>query len=419
MAAFGVEFIGPLSLQAIALREGNCENLSRRLHQLQNLRIEIGETNYATIVRNFVEQKDDELLNDFLCSDLHPDIFDDVTAQNQVLHASMASGDWRTCRLLLASRLPLLKQTTRVVSNGLLKAHLENEDRTSALKLLRDMEILNIPLSASLSKTIFEDVTALDRKTNLGHVDFCVLLCRRLASMGIPVPVSTWRRIILTLGTWRRLDDLEVLCLEIVSPPSLRPGFRPVHKDDLPVPVMEPVEEVENLWGLYIPAETPAGLMQHPLSQLFDENMIRKMISWSFLSGLVFRSDHVSFLLSSQEAFANFHIARAVRLLRALRDQGVHIHTDSIRQAVIAHFAVLFGPGYPTRHVEQKARAANTLSLAEAKDLFDKAWGKKLLPELDALKRWVGGKASVQTKLWAESRRKSGGSEPRLSSVLH
>ncbi|EMR67445.1 putative pentatricopeptide repeat domain-containing protein [Eutypa lata UCREL1] len=413
VAALGIKQIGPLSLQSIALREESSEGVSKRINQLQAHGITVVDSNYLRILLYFVKVKDDELLFDLLQSDFHPDVFDDPQLLARLLETTMDSGDWRTYRLLLAARIIIMQKMTRESANAVLRACFLNRDPRGLFRALDDMRAMKIGIDSDQADLIFQslyDQVRVNkfRPGSLETTTFYLRVCLRLVSMDVPVPVACWRQLLQSLGKQGSLDDLENLCLELVSlftssRSSSRPGFMPVHLDDIPEPMKQPLMGVENLLGVYVPRDLPNTAGLHPLHQIFDTKMIQSLVRWAFQATLVQPPHHK--LLPARAAAApisatatdgpreprDFHCGRAVRLLSLLRDRGVYLRKAQVAKAVTNRLVDLYGTAVHTKEDLHRARANNVLSLPEMKGLLDRAWGTSLglLPPLDELRAQV------------------------------
>lgn len=388
VATLGIEQIGPLSLQSIALRESTSEGVSKRINQLQENGITVVPSNYLRILQYFVKIQDDELLFDLLQSDFHPDVFDDPLVLAQALESTMASDDWRTYRLLLTARVIILRQTARETANSILHTYFLNLDQQGLFRVLDDMRIMNIGIDREQAAAIFELLGFKVRvhrfkPDSIEMTGFYLRICLRLVSMEIPVPVACWKQIVTSLGKQGCLDDMESLCLELASlftssPPSSRPGFMPVHLDDIPEPMKQPLAGVENLLGVYVPGDLPMSVGLHPLRQIFDETMINGIVRWAFVATLSGTgSARPAALINNHnlQRPADFHCGRAVRLLRMLRDRGVFFRKSWVVKAVTNRLVDLYGTAVHTKAVQHRSRANNIMSLAEMKALLDQAWG--------------------------------------------
>lgn len=404
ISALGVESIGPLSLQSIALRAENSENLLNRISQLREHGISVLDSNYYQIILYLARHNDDKLLYDFLQSDLHPDVFDDFNLQTQLLNSANGVSDWRTLRLLLVARLVVYERSAREIANSVLRLSFQQRNQDGVLNILEDMKTSNITLNFEEASYIYEslinDYNYNQRSLTAKPAAFYLSIFRQLKSMDVPVPLSHWRLIMLSMARRGRLKDLERLSVELVDmflkTPSLRPGFVPLHVWDLPEDMKGPISGVENLLGVYIPQDIQRSHSHHPLRELFNTKVITAIIENAFIAhpGEGFRTKHST--QPGQSWYQGSQIAKMLRLLRFLHEQGMWIRFRKVRFIVTNCLVNIYGPGAPTDTAQRLMRASNTLRLKDMKTLIEKAWGRELLP-LDQLAKVIQARKTDAT----------------------
>ncbi|KAI1414263.1 hypothetical protein F5Y13DRAFT_159107 [Hypoxylon sp. FL1857] len=408
IAALGIEQIGPLSLQSIALREGTSEGVLNRIEQLRDKGITIRDSNYLRLMLYLARIKDEELLLDLLNSDLHPDVFDDFELQTRLIASTAKSEDWTTHRLVLVARLIAIEKSAREVANAFAHIHILRKDRQGLAKLLDDMRTMKIPLNQEQTSLIFDSLTTEVKSTFMppDSLYFYLPICRQLRSMGVAVPVRCWKKLLYCLTRQSRIDDLEKLCVELVdtfsSSQSARPGFVPVHPEDIPEPMRKPLSGVDNLLGVYIPLDLPAHTPLHPLRQIFDNRLLGAIVRYSFYSSVDESGKKFPALQINSQRYKAYNGSRVIRLFRALCGRGLFLHKERLATYVKLRLVTLYGPGYPTKRHLQAAKANNNLTLPEMKALLDEAWGEELLPPIEKLR------AEIETRGQEEmSRNKS------------
>lgn len=403
ISALGFQEIGPLSVQSIALREHTPDGLLARISQLKDLGISIPDSGYVNTIMFFAKAGEQELLRALLQSDFHPDVFDDMRLVSRLINASLAKEDWQTYMFLLGSRLVTARQKT---ANELLAVYRDRDDRKGVLRVLDDMWARNISLDANISDDLFNDI--LERvpvnprsgertgQPSLDYdgdrLDFYVTLCRRLASMDIPVPAWCWKTLLLCLGRRGRLDEFHRLSLELVNyftvRQSTRPGFVPVHRNDVPKVIARPLKGVKNLIGVYLPMEIPVSIPMHPLAQIFDKKMRNSIIRWSFRQ-LPAMSRRKPLLYLEKRRKQDTVLGRAISLVRYLHDRGLDVAPASVQKMLVIRLAELYGHARPTKRNHAAARRTGVMALRQMKMLCDEAWGEELLPEFDELTRRI------------------------------
>ncbi|KAL1900274.1 hypothetical protein Sste5346_002585 [Sporothrix stenoceras] len=318
--SLGVEEIGPLSLQSIALRSGDLAGVLRSLEHLEQCHIGVGNANYSKAIRYLARMGDAETLNELLRSELHPDVFDDIVLQRQVLGSATYIGDWKTHRLVLAVRLAVSEDALETTSNKLLITSLSQKKKAFALRLLdefsaRSMEVTSATCE-SVSEIILADAPRKFDPNDAPDVDFYAALCRRLLAMRLPVATEVWQNILLIYGRLGRLDDLEKTALDIVdqyvslqttrlpqkpvssatsspSSPSSKSSsmilsssdetaaFK-VHIADVPDIVRGETQKLVDVGYRLLPRDLPLHHPLHPVSLIFNEDIVPSIVRWYF-----------------------------------------------------------------------------------------------------------------------------------------
>ncbi|KAI2608501.1 uncharacterized protein GGS25DRAFT_279771 [Hypoxylon fragiforme] len=391
ISALGIQQIGPLSLQSIALREGTSEGVLRRIKQLREHGISVVDSNYYRLVLYLAKIRDDQLLLDLLKSDLHPVVFDDVQLLRRLAFSTAKSEEWRTHRLMLATSLIVMERSAREVANTVARVYILEKKQKGLLKVLTDMKNMKLPINLDLTNMLFDDFVNEAKSTYLpsSTLQFYLPVYRQLVSMEVPVPIRCWRKAVFSLTRQSRLDSLEELCIELVdlftSSHSSRPGFVPVHPEDIPDPIQKPLSGVENLLGVYIPLDLPTETPQHPLRRIFDTKLLGTMVRYSFNSTVNRKSKQPIGMLARQRQSSEYSGARCVRLMRILHNRGMFIDKNHLATWVKLRLTILYGPGVPSNRTLQIVRGKNNMTLTEMKSIIDEAWGEELLPPIEEL----------------------------------
>ncbi|KAI1497163.1 hypothetical protein F5X99DRAFT_398033 [Biscogniauxia marginata] len=424
VAALGIETIGPLSLQSIALREHTANGVLNRINQLREHGISVVNSNYLKMILYLAKSKDDELLFDLLQCDLHPDVFDDLGLQTRILDSMVNSSDWRTHRLLLVAKIITLEQAARKAANALVGTRFMQRDQQGMLRILHDMKAMKISIDHDRVELIFNTLAteAPSHHYPPRLLFFYLSVCRQLVAMEVPVPIRCWRKLLYGLLRQNNLDEFEKLCFELVGMytgfQSSRPGFVPMHLGDVPEVMKTPLAGVENLLGIYVPLDLPKRLPVHPLRLLFRTKMLRVIVRCTFFAFLQQSTKAVPALQPVRHQPRAFHSAYSIRLLRMLRNRGVVVDAHRLAHQIKLQLTTLFGPVLLTKRTAQTMRVNNTFTLEEMKALVDEAWGEELLPPLEELRAYIdkhGRKISEKNARYLESQGKRG---PRVRTVL-
>lgn len=410
----GVQDIGPLSLQSIALREGNAQGVLYRIEQLRQLKIKLPKTNYAAAIQQHAASGDNESLLELIHSDVHPDVFDDEVAQDELLAGCVRAGDWKTYRLVLGTRLAVLSGSGATASYRMLESCVRRSDSVMALQVLQEMAAHNLAMAPTISHVlsgfILQNLSRhIKPHKRRKHVDLQVSLCRQLAATRFPPAVEVWQTLLYHLGREKRLVDLERLSLHILRLFADHAGSdQPMwisHMADIP-PILHSQRPFEKFQKL--PRDLPLRHPKHPLNQIFDPKLQSAIVRWGFTNTPYSREaeDAAASVLNSTSPAApdedgrvpaDFHFARGIKLLAMLRDRGMAENEKKVQKQATKWLIDLYrGEG----RADYEWQGGNTyislmrmrtrFSLAEAKKLCDEAWDRgEVVPSLFELDREI------------------------------
>lgn len=401
----GISGIGPLSLQSIALREGNAQGVLHRMDQLNQLKIQLPDTNYVAAIRHYATIGDNESLQELLRCDIHPDLFDDEVAQKQLLEQCLITEDWGTYQLLLKTRLAVTSHSVSASSDKILQSCVRQGNGPMALSLLQGMCSRNLqpaPMTSHmLSSFILQNLSpSVGVREVRQHVDLQLSLCRQLSTTRFPPAVEAWQTLLYRLGREQRLIELERLSLDILR------LFDNYTKSDTPMWVahMADIPQILRLESPYqyfqkLPRDLPLSHEGHPLRLIFDKNLQAAIVRWGFTyTKYGYEAEASAYAALHGEDGeatdpADFHFARGIRLLAMLRDRGLSVPTMTVRKQVIIRLRDMYRGGGDPRYEWvggnprlKMLRSRNQLSLSQAKKLCELAWGgDQAVPSLPEL----------------------------------
>lgn len=406
----GLDQIGPLSLQSIALREGHPDRILDRLDQLELSGVSIGDSSYAKAIRHFATMDDHETLMDLLHSDLHPDVFEDPGMQREILTLAMRTGDWKPYRLVLSVKLAVALDDLALESNRLAVGSLTTGDKQMTIRMLDAMHKRGVQILPSTSDAISMHVIASlapHRRVDDAELSHYVALCRLVMATRFPLATQALQTLLYNLGKRYRLEELERISLEILQRYSAaRDSDRPtlnIHKFDVPDLLND-----EHSYGSFqlVPRELNLRHDLHPVQRIFDRELQHNIIHWGFTAR------HVSQPLPNSAKTPlqpiDFSFARGIRLLAILRDNGVVFDLEDVKQlrrVVELHLATLLGDSQGKS--SNAPRWVAQLGVEQAKSLCDEAWGRELLPPLRQLKEHVGAVAQKTRGRASEGRNRT------------
>ncbi|KAH6994841.1 hypothetical protein EDB80DRAFT_728008 [Ilyonectria destructans] len=253
MHKLGLRTIGPRSLQSLALREDNVQEVASRILQLETLGIAITQTIYCKALVSFAKGHQQDLLTDLLLCDIHPEEFDDAKTRRMLMDAAKREQDSKRERLLQEVQWATIGRPKKVKGpplkdlNRILKRTLAKSNLGHARLILDRMESLDVKMShansANILEQVFDRLWYFPKKTQQRrhgvavdpYLDRAIHIIRRVARHDVAIPLRCWRIILYNLGRLGRFDELEELSYELIDLYALAPeGLFPVHGEDLP-----------------------------------------------------------------------------------------------------------------------------------------------------------------------------------------
>jgi hypothetical protein len=380
--ALGIQEIGPLSLQAIALREADPAGVFHRIDQLKRLGISIGSSVFSRSIESFARDGEVEYLQGLLKSDQHPDSYEDRQLQEDLLASYARTEDWAQYRLTAAIRV-IGSRSSRVEQyNMIQQANIFRGDRSAVFKMLEEMRVQQIPVAQKTIYRILRHFLPTRRKGHapdssqgsLDDLQTAISILTTIMKFGSSVPATSWREIIRRLGMLGRFDDLEKLCLWLAAWYNPNSTLRSQSVTN-PSPIL-PIHASRSP-----PAQIPTSHKFHPLRILFSDSLQRAIVEWGFIheplrrpfqSTLVLENTSTINDLAEQSAY---HYTRGVRLLRKLQDEGVYIDVAQIRRALRNRFAILYNPGESRVVRNELLRQQNVSTRKKMVVQLNNAWG--------------------------------------------
>ncbi|KAL2875512.1 hypothetical protein SGCOL_009281 [Colletotrichum sp. CLE4] len=386
--ALGVHHIGPLSLQSIALREPTAKGVMARIEQLRTVNIGIGHSAYAWVLKRFAENNDEELLEELLHTDIHPDVFDDPAMLASIRDKAFDEGDWKTHRLLLAVQPAMVEDSVDSTSNILLHHFIDEGRFKQALALLDEMRTMDIEVHAStiqhISASLLDPLPWNPKTTAHNQEAFstAIAFLTRLTLLQKPLHSRYWQKILFGLGKFGRFGVLEEISLGILDTYQRlcisNAGLLPVHPLDAP-----PLGVESSARNVLVPTDLPISHEQHPIRRIFDNPALHAaIVRWGFKAGGSQCLDSAKDVSSdSKTTGGGFSLARGVRLLAVLNDRGIPFRTSVVQEEVVKCLARM----YLSRVNSAPRMNADLPPLKSTLELFNKAAGRRLLPDVAEL----------------------------------
>ncbi|KFA72397.1 hypothetical protein S40288_09543 [Stachybotrys chartarum IBT 40288] len=129
----------------------------------------------------------------------------------------------------------------------------------------------------------------------------------------------------------------------------------------------------------FMPADLSFHHPKHPLSLIFTPRLQRAIVRWGFDHSLKDTAHDFPMISGDPLGIRRFDLACGLRILALLRDQGIRICEQTVRNAILERLVIGTVPG-KWRHRSRDEHAMAPLSL---KSSFEEAWGPGLLPDED------------------------------------
>lgn len=370
LSALGFPMIGPLSLQAIALREPEAASVLYRISQLKDLGVWIGSSVFSRAILSFAKNGQQEYLTGLLESDQHPDSLEDATLQEKLLLQYASVGDWIQYRRTVAVQLAIARDPQALSNDIALKRHATNTSWPELLNQLEKMHTEGIPVHQVTAQYITRCLLGqrarakriANTRQNWQNLKMAIHILTLILERNGRVSPFTWREIFRRLGMWGRLDEVEKLSLWLASwygqrRPAPKTGqFKPSYK-------RQPVS---------------TGNRVVTLRLLFPPSFQKTITEWSFIHTKTPPLFSHTFRLGTDKHAQIEQYVQGIRLLRRLQEQGVEISLPAVKSALRNRLVVLFGNGIPLLPRNRILQAENLVTCEELVHKMNQEWGEPI-----------------------------------------
>lgn len=394
---FGLKTVGPSSVRAIGLTSANSQELTQRFAKLAASDVDTGSSRFSQLVKKLAQRGEEKLLQNVLHSDQHADVFEDSRLQRRLLLEYYQDGDW-----------PSVERTMAILTVGS-DASAANERATNlllqaALTAGKWSHVRDIMADMKRGKHRFAEITVarmysavLSRREpsslpvlrdDFDELAFLASIWLEVLRSGSSIPVVRWRELVRRLGMYGRLDELEILLVQLLHfygsghvPPSVMDG-----RGDI----------VEDIDQLLCPALQSA------------------IVAWGFI-----HTRHLKPVLSAPFGGLKRHPwIRGILFLRRLKDKHhCNIDVKVVRRACLLRLRQLFH--FRTESIlisNRRSQNRNRVPLGHYVEALEMAWTEPLFSDKAWLLKAVTTHASIlsrQTRRVAV-RRQFGSHEPNV-----
>lgn len=395
ISALGIKEIGPMSLQAIALREQEAEGITQRINQLRDLDVSIGNSVFSRSVEKFARSQNQAFLDCLLQSDQHPDTLEDPKFLEQLLSSYERSEDWLRYRLTLAIRLIGSKDPEMETKNIMLRSHAKTGNTSALLASLRKMHLEGATVTTNTVKTVLQSVL---RPRQHGRrpitpdikqaddIKMAIDILKSTMQCGSFVSATYWREIIKRLGMLGRWKELEDLCIFLAS--WYGPANRDIYLDST---------KQKRVHRYRVPAQVKTIHPLHPLKILFPTSLQRAIVEWGFMHALRAPITETESKGLIRRVRRSSPVTSGIQLLKRLREYHVHIDINTVRKAVFDRLVVYYGPGQSNKLRNRRAREHNVLQLEEMAIQIDEALGMRMFHRPD-LRQMIETRGNIRLR---------------------
>jgi len=402
----GVNEIGPLAVQAMAVNVDPITELHGKFEDLKAAGIALQGCVFSLALEKFAMEAKFVLVKSMLQSDQHPEVYDDMKLQKELLDCYVSQKDWPQAHRTI-SILTLFHNDPAVEGwNMLLQAQLISLHLHDAMETLQSMRNEGVRVSGSSLKMIksclrprhrarqpvqqgkpFDDLRFVTRS-------FITILEGGLAW----IPPLTWREVLRRYGMVGRFRELQRLVYWLLGWYAPRHGttFK-----NVPIPSFQrsaaerlaiTYPEHKHYWN-YQPAHKTDD-SRHPIHMLFPHGFQQGLIVWGFRAGILpharLEQNMLSYVgakkrvrkrLLREGAIKHLHWTTGLQTLAQLRDYGAFVDLVTVYSALEMMYTVLFGHGWSAVRANRIMRQVHNVSHDEFVREINRVWGTPLYAE--------------------------------------
>lgn len=388
----GVECVGPLTLQEMAVRTKSTTEFVDILYALSEANISIVGGIFSIALERFAMDGKKDMFDFVVSNDRHPDTYDDWSLQRKLLRSSLQMGRVLEARVLLNVLGMFDRQPEASSWNLLLQHQCQEQDRDALLQIITDMQSRNVNLN----------------NRSLASIRECFLRPRRAGKQ--PVKTASWRHDDLAFVThvylhivrggqcfhglhWREVVKRQGMTHRMLALDSLTQTLFQFYNnhDNMNMPAVE----LQRSLGAHATKPMPAWTVPRyntawralHLGELFRPALQRAIVAWGFKSAvntpggdkiLAQTVKSHSWLPDIGTPQGVQHVqpfARGLALLRSLGELGLELDIASIRKEVMQRLRMLYGPQKSTFKYNNAGRRINFMSLSKRVRHIQEVWG--------------------------------------------
>ncbi|KAE8380296.1 hypothetical protein BDV26DRAFT_257740 [Aspergillus bertholletiae] len=370
---FGVTAIGPQSLREMAIRAHGCQDITDKLHELQNAGISVKDSVFVRLLRKLATENRDILLSDLLQSDQHPDVLEDAQLQESLLLSYYVARDWRPYNLTLAI-LSQIFENKSDLANVHFRKFLAAGEWKMAIQVVDNMALRGATLSQESIDFIAEHVLIprargkrprRDDIPAIKEIEFVSHALRHGTSNGDLAVTELWVEVLKRLGMLNLWDELRKCCLWLARQYS--------SSSNTTRSIISYPKKSQHDTGA-VPQRHGDPLLR----KIFSRQMQAAIVAWGFRMRV---SRQRKWMVTQGDPYESLiPWVRGLVLLRELEKNGIHLSVAWIRRACRQRLAVLYGRnGLVNRRMNRMLRQENPYNIVRVLEDINLAWGEPSL----------------------------------------
>ncbi|KAF3925922.1 hypothetical protein ABW20_dc0105606 [Dactylellina cionopaga] len=393
MTRLGVERIGELTTREFVKRGKTVASFIRGISLLNRQKIEVNREIYDRFLEVKARYHPEEALEESL-----PIEGLEVSRGNALLQGYLSTYRWKFFNHVYLN----LRRKNPVTWNLFLRRLFMTRQTKPALELMEEMRALSIPIRSSGQRELLRaillprrpahhPITQDSRARETKDLHLATNYLRALLINGEKVDPVLWREILKRYGMFRKLKDLERLCLWLVD--WYDPRKAALRQTRIPIKFTD-VKQIASLGysdsdsdstrvGWTDPPVSESNRSpQNPLRILFPAAAIRSFVEWGFIS--MQRSWFLNYRRKRRYLNVTAKYARCawgIRLARKLQKKGVWVDQRSVARAIRVRLRALDGSRYHWESFDTNMSKHQTVDLGVMAVIAEKAWGEQLFPK--------------------------------------
>ncbi|KAK6350453.1 hypothetical protein TWF718_003644 [Orbilia javanica] len=318
----------------------------------------------------------------------------EITRGNALLQGYLSTYRWKFFNHIYKN----LRRRNVVTWNLFLKRLFMTRQLKTGLELMEEMRALSIPVRPSAQSELLHaillprrpsrhPITQDPRARKTKDLLIATNYLRALLMNGDQVDPKLWREIIKRYGMFRKLKDLEKLCLWLADwydprRPALRQASIPIKFTDVGQIASLKYTQTQHVEWTDPPLAESNRSPKNPLRTIFPATTIRSLVEYGFLS--MQRSWYLDLLRRRGRLAVKARLSRCawgIRLVKQLQEKGVWIDERSIARAVRVRLRALDGSKYQWESFDTNISKHEPIDLGAMASIAEKAWGKELFPK--------------------------------------